>query len=126
MPLTFDQLKLLEYAGYGLASGVIGTMARERRLTLPRIYKVRDGTNRAETVVDPGFLAAPVLGAVLAMIVDGRPQTALAYGLAAGFVGPALLHSLLEPLLKRFGIDLELFAPGGSPQKLNTNPTHGN
>lgn len=104
--LTPAHWKLLEFAAFGFFSGIIGTMARERKLTLPRIYKIKDPQGGTETVVDSGFLVAPVLGAVLAMIVDGRPETALAYGLAAGFVGPALLQSVLEPVLRKFGIEL--------------------
>jgi hypothetical protein len=123
MALTPAHIKLLEFAAFGFTAGIIGTMARERKLTLPRIYKIKELDGGTETVIDPGFLAAPVLGAALAMIVDGRPETALAYGLAAGFVGPSLLQSLLEPVLRKFGIDLTHADPAGTPESPVTPET---
>lgn len=96
--------KILEYAAWGGAGALLGSVAHTRTLQLPRI--VRRGVDPGDQVVllDLGFLVAPILGAVLAAIVDGRPQTAVAYGIAAGYAGPAFANALLDALLRRIGM----------------------
>lgn len=99
---------LLVYAAWGFAGALVGSMSRRRRLELPRVTverRRRGASGEWETVreVDPGFLAAPLLGAFLAVLADGRPWTAAAYGLATGWAGPAVLNALLDPLLSRLG-----------------------
>jgi len=100
-----DSFKILEFAAYGAAAALLGTMVRDGRLQVPRIYSERGREGHPVRFIDPGFLGSVLLGAALAAYFDGRAQTAAAYGLAAGYAGPALLNALAEPLLKRLGMD---------------------
>lgn len=97
-------LKILESAGWGALGALVAMAGKTRRLMLPHL--VRRGVEDGEHVylVDLGFLAAPLLGAALAMMLDGRPQTALAYGVTAGYAGPAVLNAVLDPFLKKIGM----------------------
>jgi hypothetical protein len=103
--MTPEQLKILEFAAFGFLGGVIGVMARSERLALPRIVAERQADGQVVRFIDPGFLASCLLGALLAAWRDGRPETAIVYGLASGYVGPALLKRLIERLLKHAGLD---------------------
>jgi hypothetical protein len=105
--MTPEQLKLLQLATYGFAAALIGSMAKERKLRLPRVYLVKEETGEAIRILDPGFLAAPLLGAFMAMIIDGRLENALLYGLASGYAGPAVLNAFIDPLLHRLRIHPE-------------------
>lgn len=110
MHLTPEQWKVLEYLAWGGAAGLIGAMTKSRRMTLPRITCEREKDGSTVKVLDWGFLVAPFLGALVAAVVDGRPQTAVAYGLACGFAGPSLLNIVTEWVLSRAGLML-----GGLP-----------
>ena len=103
--MEHQPLSLLIFAGYGAIGAFIGAISKTRKLELPRI--IRRGVSLADrvTLIDVGFLGAPLLGAVLAAIVDGRPQTAIAYGIAAGFAGPAVINSVIDPILARIGME---------------------
>lgn len=109
-------LKLAEYALFGAIGALIGAMTKSRSLTLPHLTleKRRNG----ETVKgwDPGFLAAPFLGAALAMYFDTRPENAIAWGLAAGTAGPAIITLITDKLLSLAGLKV-----GGLPEVTPTN-----
>lgn len=93
--------ELCAYAAWGGAGALIASMTRTRRLQLPRLYLRRSRDGETVRILDPGFLAAPLLGAFLAAALDGRPWTAAAYGLASGWAGPAILNALIDPILHR-------------------------
>jgi hypothetical protein len=97
--------RLCQYAAYGAVGGFVGVLAKSGRLELPHLVRRSEDGERA-VMIDLGFLGSLILGAVLAAVMDGRPQTAIAYGLAAGFVGPAALNCVLDPLLIRVGLGL--------------------
>jgi hypothetical protein len=102
--MTHDPLTLLAFAGYGAAAALVTAIAKTRKLELPHV--IRRGVNPGDRVflIDVGFLAAPLLGGVIAAIVDGRPQTALAYGVAVGFAGTAVVNSVIDPILSKLGM----------------------
>ena len=102
-----SHLKLLMYFAYGAVGGLIGSMAKSRRLTLPRMVgeRLADGTVRK--IIDPGFVTAPLLGGLLAAYFDVRPENSIAWGLAAGYAGPSILNALVDQLLKRLGLAME-------------------
>lgn len=99
-----DHLEMLQFAAFGGLGGLLGSACKTRTLQLPRI--LRRGVNPEERVVllDLGFLAAPLLGGILAAVIDGRPSTAIAYGLASGWVGPAVVNAVLDPFLAKIGM----------------------
>ena len=113
-PLTPEHAKLLGYAVYGGIAGLIGAMAKSRRLTLPRIVTYRERDGEVVKMIDVGFLAAPFLGALLAAYFDTKPENAIAWGLASGYAGPSVCNAILDELLKRFGINV-----GGLPEPQN-------
>lgn len=98
-------IKLAWFFLYGAVGGLIGAMAKSRRLTLPRITVEREADGELVKEWDSGFLWAPFLGGALAAIVDGRPETAIAYGLASGYAGPAIINAVVDPILKKFGLN---------------------
>jgi hypothetical protein len=98
---------VVQLAACGFGGALIGSMAKTRRLRLPRVCVVKQESGEAEWILDPGFLATPLLGAFLAVLLASRAEVALWYGLATGYVGPALLNLLFDPLLKRLGADPE-------------------
>lgn len=110
--LTPEQWKILEYLAWGGASGLIGSMTKSRRMTLPHLTCIRERDGRVVKGFDWGFLAAPLLGAVVAAAVDGRPSTAIAYGLACGYAGPSLLNLIVDWGLGKLGLML-----GGLPSQ---------
>ncbi len=95
---------ICQFFGWGALGGLIGGATKSHRLQLPRV--IRRGVDPGDRVIliDLGFLASILLGGTVAMIVDGRVQTALAYGLAAGFAGPAVVNALIDPLLRKIGM----------------------
>lgn len=99
-----DLITNLEFCAWGALGGLIGGATKTHKLQLPRV--IRRGAEPGDRVVliDLGFLASILLGGTVAMIVDGRVQTALAYGLAAGFAGPAVVNALLDPLFHKLGM----------------------
>jgi hypothetical protein len=101
--MTGEQWKLVEYALWGGLAALIGAMAKSRRLTLPQIFVVRRDGKVKRRVIDMGFLVAPLMGGLLAAVVDGRPSTAVAYGLAAGYAGPALVNAIVDGVLNGLG-----------------------
>ena len=102
--MDHQPLTLLLFSAYGAAGAFIGSVSKTRKLELPRIIRRGVKLEDRVTLIDVGFLGAPLLGAVLAAVVDGRPQTALAYGIAAGFAGPAVINSVIDPILARIGM----------------------
>jgi len=99
MPHTMEAW--MPFALWGAGGALIGSMVREDGLQLPRVYVKKNGTGAERTYIDPGFLVALIAGAVLAAWIDGRPQTALAYGVACGFAGPAALRQMLGGFVDR-------------------------
>lgn len=99
-----QQWELLWFALYGGSAAFVASITRTGRLVVPRPRRRRD-PDGDEWSWDLGSFAAAPLGALLAAVFDGRPQTAIAYGLAAGVAGPALLSALTDPLLKKLGLD---------------------
>ena len=118
--LTPEHVKLLEYAVYGGLSALVGSMTKSRSLTLPRLVTYHEKNGQVKKIWDPGLLVAPFGGAIIAAIVDGRPQTALAYGVAVGFAGPAVFSVLSDAVIKRLGYVL-----GGLPENSLPAPTNG-
>jgi predicted Na+-dependent transporter len=106
------------FFGYGAIGGIVGAMSKSRRLRLPRVIRrvARDGDHIIE--VDSGFLLAPLLGGLVAMIVDGRPETAIGWGLACGYSGPAIVNAIVDGLLKKLGVNTEALprAEGGAAE----------
>lgn len=113
-----EYLKLAEYAVFGAVGALIGAAAKNRSLELPRVTRKKEKSGAVVKSLDLGFLTAPLLGAVLAAVVDGRPQTGIAYGLAAGFAGPAIINAVLDPIIARLGMPL---AP--TPTSTTRRPT---
>jgi hypothetical protein len=72
---------------------------------MPRFICKRERNGETVKFVDPGFLTSVFLGAALAIYFDTKPENAIAWGLGAGFAGPAILRSLIDSLLKRLGLD---------------------
>lgn len=97
-----EVLKLLEYAAYGAVGALAGVVGKSGELRLPRLRRraLKDGD--VVIALDLGFIAALLLGAILAAWIDGRPQTALAYGLASGYAGPSLLSAMVTEFQRRF------------------------
>jgi hypothetical protein len=115
-------LKLLEYAAFGSVGAIVGAMAKCRKVQLPRVSVERTRDGETVTVIDMGFLTAPLLGACLAMYFDTNAPNAIAWGLAAGFVGPSLLNSMIDPLLKRLGFDPDAPAVAVIPARPERQP----
>lgn len=115
MPMGLEQI--LAYAAYGGIGAVVGLVAKTRRLELPRVVRRQLRTGDHSTHLDVGFLAAPLLGAVLAVLFDTSAPNAIAWGLASGYVGPALLNAIIDPILARLGRPLDVPArPARSDQ----------
>ena len=108
--MTGEMWKLVEFAIWGLLGGLIGAIGKAGRLTLPHVLieKTRSGVTRR--VIDLGFVAAPFIGSVIGAAVDGRPLTALAFGVTAGFAGPAFVKVIAETTLRLFGYAIRAMA----------------
>ncbi|HEU4754104.1 MAG TPA: hypothetical protein VFU47_13420 [Armatimonadota bacterium] len=102
-----DVTKALIYAALGFIGALIGSMAKERRLTLPRVLVEIDEQGRRRRVIDPGFVVAPLVGALMAVYFDARYENALAWGAASGVVGPAILNIFSDWALKRLGFSVQ-------------------
>ncbi len=50
------------------------------------------------------------IGAVIGAAVDGRPLTALAFGVTAGFAGPAFVKVIADTTLRMFGYAVKAMA----------------
>ncbi|HEU4751926.1 MAG TPA: hypothetical protein VFU47_03740 [Armatimonadota bacterium] len=105
--------KTLEYAAYGALAALIGSMAKSRGLQLPRIFVQRHADGETVKVIDLGFLTSPILGAFLAAYFDTRPENAIAWGLAAGFVGPSIINAVWDPIVRR--VLGAIIPPGETP-----------
>jgi len=105
-------LDLLPRAGLGALIAFAAAGAKSHRWQLPRI--VRENTAEGGTVIliDLGFLAAPLLGAICAVVAGGSLERAAWAGLAAGIAGPAILNTLLEPVLQKLGLPAATGANG--------------
>lgn len=99
-------LRLAPYLGWGALGALLCAAARNRSLELPRIVRRRRSDGESTLAIDLGFLAAPLLGAVIAVLRDGSPVNAFAWGALAGYAGPALLNWIFDPLLKKLGAPL--------------------
>jgi hypothetical protein len=99
-------LHYLTFALYGGVGALLCAAAKQRTLEMPRVVRKRDADGDVRTVIDLGFLAAPLLGAIVAAYVDGRPATALAWGALCGYAGPAILNWVFDPWLKKLGVPL--------------------
>jgi hypothetical protein len=104
-PLPHDPLTLCAFAVWGLIGGLIGASTRTHRLELPRVVCEHSKTGQVKRYVDPGFLTAAVFGAVVAAAIDGRPWTALAYGIAVGYAGPAIVRALVDRVLRTLSLE---------------------
>jgi hypothetical protein len=122
-----EYAKLLEYAAFGAGGGLIGAMTKSRTLRLPRLLVERLEDGETVKVLDAGLLAAPLLGACLAMYFDTRPENALAWGLAAGYAGPTVLNVIIDPLLRKLGLnpDCDVLKPSPAVTDLKENPDAG-
>lgn len=109
MPLEY--VKLAEYFVFGCIGGLIGSMAKSRRLTLPHVVIERKKNGEIIKAWDTGFLAAPFVGGALAMVFDTAPVNAIGWGLASGYAGPSIWNALVDGLLSKFG-----FKVGGLPE----------
>ena len=96
-------IKLLVYAVFGAVGGLIGVASKGEALGLPRVLTVKDKDGSSRRMWDPGFLMSVFLGAGIAAWRDGSYEQAIAWGLAAGFVGPALLKTLLDSYFRKLG-----------------------
>jgi hypothetical protein len=110
--MTPTDWQLLQAFACGFGGALIGSMAKTRKLQLPRVYAVRTATGEVIKGLDAGFLVSPLLGGILAMIVNGGPERAIGYGLATGYAGPAVLNALIDPFLRRLGIEPDGLANG--------------
>ncbi len=95
-----EYVKILEYAAWGGVGGIAGAMTKGQRIELPRIVLERESDGHVRKFIDPGFLGSIVLGAVLAIYFDTSPQNALAWGVASGYVGPAILGVFTDAFMK--------------------------
>lgn len=98
-----ELLELLPLAGIGAAAAFLTALAKSHRLELPRVVR-QNGEDGTVTLVDLGSLAAPLLGMICAVAMDGGPRQAMLWGMAAGIMGPAVLNTLVDPLLARLGM----------------------
>jgi len=98
-----DLTDLLPLAGFGALAAFLAAVAKSHRLELPRVVR-QNGDGGTVTLIDLGFLGAPLLGGLLAIAVDGGPKQAFLYGMAAGVIGPAILNTVLDPLLAKLGL----------------------
>ncbi len=105
-------LDSLPIAGIGAGTALLTALGKSGRFRLPRIIRQADPDGGAVTLVDLGFLASPILGAVVAVMGDGGWRTALVWGVLSGGIGPAVLNTLLDPLLHKLGLP-ELSDPDG-------------
>lgn len=117
--LTTEQWKLLEYAGYGFLGALVASMVKERSIRLPTIYIHKDTDGVTRRYVDPGFIGAALLGAIIAAIMDGRPQTAIAYGVASAFVGLEILKPIIAGVMGILGKQVE-FSTGSAGPNLSS------
>jgi hypothetical protein len=121
-------LDLLPLAGTGALFAFGAAGAKSHRWQLPRIVRENGAEGGTVILVDLGFLAAPLLGAVVAAIVGGDTQQAACAGAVAGSMGPAILNTLLEPLLRKLGLppasgkDEEGEAEEGLAQRARPSP----
>lgn len=115
-----ETLNLLLFPICGAIGGIIGCAAKHEKLELPRIVVIREADGETRRFIHPGFLASVLAGAVGAFIIDHRPETAIVYGLAAGFVGPAILKAFIAPALRKLGWSEDaaaLSAVGATPER---------
>lgn len=98
-----ELLTLLPLAGIGAGAALVSAGAKTHRWQLPRIVRGNAGDGEV-VLVDLGFLAAPLLGGLVAWCFATSSRDALLYGTLAGVAGPALLNSLVEPLLHKLGL----------------------
>ncbi len=110
--MTGELLELLPLAGIGSLAALVAAGAKSHRWQLPRIVRENQAEGGSVVLVDLGFLAAPLLGALCALVWATGPKQAFWAGVAAGWVGPAVLNTLLEPLLGRLGLPAATGADG--------------
>jgi hypothetical protein len=114
-------LLLFCYPAAGFVGALIGSMVREKRLQLPRLVVQRESDGEVKKWIDPGFLLSPTVGALLAAWIDSRPWTAVFVGVTVGYVGPAILVTLvIEPLAKKLGYTTDL-VPVKTPEPASAN-----
>lgn len=99
-----DLLESLPLAGIGALAALIAAGAKSHRWQLPRIVRENSAEGGQVVLVDLGFLAAPLCGAITAAAMATSMKQAFWAGCAAGVMGPAILNTLLEPLLGRLGL----------------------
>jgi hypothetical protein len=97
-------LDLLPLAGAGALSALVAAGAKSHRWQLPRVIRENTAEGGSVVLIDLGFLAAPLLGALCGVAAGSGIERALWAGLAAGIAGPAVLNALLEPLLGKLGL----------------------
>ncbi|MGV3723804.1 MAG: hypothetical protein ACO1SX_23140 [Actinomycetota bacterium] len=112
--------KILEYAAFGAIGALAAAMSKSRGLALPRIVVHRERDGQVSKWIDMGFLAAPVLGAVLAVYFDTTPANAIAWGCAAGWGGTSILTAIQDALLRAAGLKV-----GGLPETASPAPSNG-
>lgn len=95
------------FFAYGAVGGIVGAMSKSRRLRLPRVIRHVEKDGDLVVEVDAGFLLAPLLGGLVAMLLDGRPATAIGWGLACGYAGPAIVNVIVDGMLRKLGVETE-------------------
>lgn len=105
-------LQLAPLAGIGALSALVAAGAKSHRWQLPRIVRENSAEGGQVVLVDLGFLAAPLLGLLASAAMATSYKQAFLWGVAAGVVGPAVLNTILEPLLGRLGLPAATGADG--------------
>lgn len=110
--MTGELLELAPLAGIGALAALVAAGAKSHRWQLPRIVRENQAEGGSVVLVDLGFLAAPLLGALCALGFANSLRDAMFYGIAAGIAGPALLNTLVEPVLHKLGLPAATGADG--------------
>jgi hypothetical protein len=111
---------MMQFFAFGGVAAFLAGLVKEGKLQLPCLYhqKGEDGVTR--TYVDPGFLLNIVVGGIGAAILDGRPVTAIVYGIASVFIGREMLRPLVEIALKQYLPGISLSPPPPVPKPAAT------
>lgn len=103
MELTWQNV--LPYAIWGALGSIVGSLATNRGLVLPSLYvRTRREDGGQERVLNVGFIATPLIGAFVAIVMDGPPHHSALWGLAVGHIGPSIISQISAAFLERVGI----------------------
>jgi hypothetical protein len=118
-------LDILPLAAIGAGTALLTGLGKTGRLELPRVVRQVDPDGSTVTLIDLGFLAAPILGAVAAVMGDGGWRMALVWGSLAGGLGPAVLNTILDPLLEKLGMPHAAVIAGDNGNAASAAPDSG-